>query len=100
MWHPNIFSHSTEDIFTFLIQSLSESNKYDVLYFSNCDSEEDRVNVSLSRSTDFGGTWEKIMLNESGGYSNVCVNPVTGTAFVVYESQHESEIRAAEVEIG
>lgn len=74
-------------------------SKDDVLYFSNCNSEEGRVNVSLSRSADFGETWEKIRLNESGGYSDVCVNPLTGTAFVVYESQHENEIRVAEVEI-
>ncbi len=71
----------------------------DVLYFSNCDSVEGRVNLSLSRSADFGETWEKLLINESGGYSDVCVNPVTGTAFVVYESQGENEIRVAEVEI-
>ena len=57
------------------------------------------MNVSLSRSADFGETWESVLLNESGGYSDVCVNPMTGTAFVVYESQHENEIRVAEVEI-
>ncbi|MBQ9995994.1 MAG: exo-alpha-sialidase [Clostridia bacterium] len=73
--------------------------KDDVLYFSNCRSTEGRVNVSLSRSADFGETWESVLLNESGGYSDVCVNPMTGTAFVVYESQHENEIRVAEVEI-
>ncbi|MGN1346068.1 MAG: exo-alpha-sialidase [Eubacteriales bacterium] len=71
----------------------------DVLYFSNCASEEERVNVSLSRSVDFGKTWEKICLNESGGYSDVCVNPLTGTAFVVYESRRENEIRVAEVKL-
>lgn len=71
----------------------------DMLYFSNCDAEEGRVNVSLSRSADFGETWEKLRLNESGGYSDVCVNPATGTAFVVYESQNENEIRVAEVEL-
>ncbi len=71
----------------------------DVLYFSNCASEVERENVSLSRSADFGETWEKITLNKSGGYSDVCINPASGTAFVVYESLQETEIRAAEVEI-
>ena len=69
----------------------------DVLYVSNCNSEEGRIHVSLSRSADFGGSWEKIELNESGGYSDVCVNPVTGTAFVVYESEKETLLRLAEV---
>ena len=69
----------------------------DVLYVSNCSSEEGRINVTLSRSADFGESWEKLQLNESGGYSDVCVNPVTGNAFVVYESEKETLIRVAEV---
>ena len=72
----------------------------DVLYVSNCCSEEGRVHLSLSRSADYGQSWERIELNPSGGYSDVCVNPVTGTAFVVYESERETLIRLAEVDIG
>ena len=71
-----------------------------MLYVSNCCSEEGRINVTLSRSADFGATWDKILLNESGGYSDVCVNPKTGTAFVVYESEKETLIRVAEVALG
>ena len=69
----------------------------DVLYVSNCNSEVGRIHVTLSRSADFGASWDKVELNESGGYSDVCVNPVTGTAFVVYESCKETLIRLAEV---
>ena len=69
----------------------------DTLYFSNCCSEEGRVHLTLSRSADFGESWDKLELNPSGGYSDVCVNPATGTAFVVYESERETLIRLAEV---
>lgn len=74
-------------------------SKEDALYFSNCRSDESRVNLSLSRSTDFGKTWESVQINESGGYSDVCINPVTKTAFVVYEAQGESEIHVAEIAV-
>ena len=38
-----------------------------------------------------------VLVIPGGGYSDVCVNPVTGTAFVVYESEKETLIRVAEV---
>ncbi len=69
----------------------------DVLYMCHCDSEKERENVTLSRSMDFGGTWEHIMLNVSGGYSDVCVGD--GRAYVIYETERENFIRLAVVEL-
>ncbi len=65
----------------------------DVLYVSHCDSESARENVTLSRSINFGECWEHILLNKSGGYSDVCVGE--GTAWVVYETERETYIRLA-----
>ncbi len=69
----------------------------DVLYVCHCDSESARENVTLSRSADFGASWDHILLNTSGGYSDVCVGD--GKAWVVYETERETYIRLAIVEL-
>lgn len=68
----------------------------DTLYVTNCASEDDRVNLTLSAKRD-GEQWSHLKINDLGGYSDVCVNEKTGNIFVVYESFGTKEIRICEI---
>ena len=69
-----------------------------IILFSNCNSQTERENLTLSKSTDEGQSWESLLIDHSGGYSDVCINPVTHTAFVVYESEKSEYIKIAEID--
>lgn len=67
------------------------------LLFSNCRSKERRCNLTVSRSSDNGYSWEHLEIDESGGYSDICVNKNTGTSFVLYESMDNRYMMIAEI---
>jgi len=70
------------------------------LLFTHCNSHTARYDLTLHLSTDDGKTWDKgFMYNAHGGYSDCIFNPVTGTAFTVYETLGETEICVSEIEI-
>jgi sialidase-1 len=64
----------------------NEANRH-VLVFSNCESESPlRINLSLRVSLDDGANWRALgVIEEISGYSDVCLNPLTGTLFCYYE---------------
>lgn len=70
------------------------------LLFTNCDSYISRSNHTLRKSTDDGRTWSEALLYDPlAGYSDCIYNPATGTAFVAYEHERESELRVSEIEL-
>ena len=56
----------------------------DGVLFANCDSENDRVNVSVKFSEDFGKTWTKVWdVDPIGGYIDMTV--VNDDVYLFYE---------------
>lgn len=71
----------------------------DVLLFTNCVSQNSRVNLTLRKSADGGKTWtENLMYEPIGGYSDVYIDPVSKNAVLACESG-DSEIKAFVAEI-
>ena len=55
------------------------------LYFSNCRDSGRRINLTLSKSSDFGKTWEDVcVVSDYAGYSDIASNG-KDTIFVYYE---------------
>lgn len=66
-------------------------NGGDKLFFSNCESTDDRVNLTVKVSKDDFKTFERIPVSDSAGYSEVAY--FDGTLYVLYET---SDRRGAE----
>lgn len=77
---------------------MCSDNKGRIL-FTNCDSPDIRMYNTLKVSSDMGKTWEKIEYSFRGGYSDVCFNKVTNTAFVFYEARVSSSQKLLITEI-
>ncbi|MBR6767007.1 MAG: exo-alpha-sialidase [Clostridia bacterium] len=70
------------------------------ILFTHCSSHIARYDLTLRLSEDDGKTWtDSLMYHPYGGYSDCIFNPATSTAFVIYESRHETEILISEIEI-
>lgn len=67
--------------------SIIGKDGYPVILFTNCNSDfQSRTNLTLRVSHDDCITWKEIaIIEEKSGYSDLCVNPVTGTLFCYYE---------------
>ncbi|MBQ6864978.1 MAG: exo-alpha-sialidase [Clostridia bacterium] len=74
-------------------------NAEDKLMFVNCFSAENREHLCLHVSKDHGQSWSHYPIDESGGYSDICYNKKTGTAFVLYESNDCRYMKVAELDI-
>lgn len=71
----------------------------DAILFSNCESQTDRVNLTLKKSTDGGVSWESLPIESLAGYSDVVYSDAAGKAYVLFEHDHYHCIRIAEIEI-
>lgn len=70
----------------------------DKVLFTNCDSKNGRVNLTLKRSSDFGKTWpEALAYEKDGGYSDVNYDPVRKQAVIFYESEPAGGVRQLKV---
>lgn len=68
------------------------------ILYSGCDSERSRTYLTLHASPDDGASWtDSLMYEPLGGYSDVCYNPRTGTAFVAYEYDDYRDLRVSEI---
>ncbi len=68
--------------------------------FTNCDSFASRSRHTLRLSKDGGRTWDEgLMYNELAGYSDVCFDERTGSAFVFYEHDNETQLRVSRIEL-
>lgn len=74
-------------------------NCKDGILFVNCNSQQERKNLTLYKSSDDGKTWEPLLLDTSGGYADVCYNKTTDSAFVLYETMDCRYIKIAEIKI-
>jgi len=73
----------------------------DDLLFSNCDNtlkDRQRINLTLRRSHDNGETWEKLLIDNLGGYSDVYYSKTRGMIYVIYESDNYRYIKIAEID--
>ena len=58
----------------------------DLVYFTNCNSEKDRINLTLYVTKNKGRSWEKLkQISEIGGYSDVTVSPDGKQIYIIYE---------------
>ena len=58
----------------------------DLVYFTNCNSENARVNLTLYVTSDNGKFWGKLAdISEIGGYSDVAVSPDGKQVYILYE---------------
>lgn len=69
------------------------------ILFTNCDSPQGRFNLTLKKSTDDGQTWEGIVYEKNGGYSDVAYDYETGNAFVFYEKDVVNELVVTAISI-
>lgn len=68
------------------------------ILYSGCDSERSRTCLTLRFSPDDGASWtDSLMYETLGGYSDVCYNAKTGTAFVAYEYDDYRDLRVSEI---
>lgn len=68
------------------------------ILYSGCDSERSRTYLTLRFSPDDGASWtDSLMYETLGGYSDVCYNAKTGTAFVAYEYDDYRDLRVSEI---
>ena len=67
--------------------------------FTNCDSPQGRFNLTLKKSTDDGQTWEGLVYEKNGGYSDVAYDYETGNAFVFYEKDVLNELVVTAISI-
>ena len=77
---------------------MCSDNKGRIL-FTNCNSGSVRMYNTLKVSSDEGKTWEQIEYSFRGGYSDVCFNKITNTAFVFYEARVSSSQKLFVTEI-
>ena len=77
---------------------MCSDNKGRIL-FTNCDSDSVRMYNTLKVSSDEGKSWEKIEYSFRGGYSDVCFNKATNTAFVFYEARVPNSVKLLVTEI-
>ncbi|MBQ7638421.1 MAG: exo-alpha-sialidase [Clostridia bacterium] len=68
------------------------------ILFTNCSSETARENLTLKRFNPSIKHKESLLISSTGGYSDVCFNPVYGKAFVAFENE-TNHIKIAEIEI-
>ena len=58
----------------------------DLVYFTNCNSEKDRINLTLYVTKNKGRSWEKLkQISEIGGYSDVTVSPDGKQIYIIYD---------------
>lgn len=69
----------------------------DVL-FTNCESTKARENLTVKRIDPDGIIREKLMISESGGYSDICYDPKRNRAFIVFENG-TGDINIAEISL-
>lgn len=67
------------------------------LYFTNCESEISRINLTLKKIHGEEVT-DKLFLSEKGGYSDIALSADGRNAYVVYE--HEKTLKLISVFIG
>ncbi len=77
-----------------------------ILLFSNCDNDlglkeggRARINITLRLSHDDGKTWEKLLIDKLGGYSDVNYSESLGKAYVIYENAEYKYIKIAEIDL-
>lgn len=78
------------------------SVKKNLLAFVNCanNATRDRINLTIKFSCDDGQTWsEDILINQSGGYSDLCASLDGKKVYVFFERDHESVLSFAEIEV-
>ena len=68
------------------------------LFFSNCESQTGRVNLTLKKSTDGGRSWETLPIEPLAGYSDVVFSAASGKAYVLFEHDQYHKIRIAEID--
>lgn len=69
------------------------------ILFSNCESQTDRVNLTLKKSTDGGKSWESLPIEPLAGYSDVVYSEKNKRAYVLFEHDHYHQINIAEIDI-
>ena len=67
------------------------------LLFTNCASKTARENLTLKRIEN-GEITGRLLLSETGGYSDICYDPTRRRAFVAFENE-TSVIHVAEIKI-
>lgn len=65
-------------------------NGTDILFFANCDSKNERKNITLKCSADKGKTWNsKLVIDElRGGYAEIAVDKLHGNIYILYEEDY------------
>ena len=66
------------------------------LLFANCESTNARENLTVKRICPDGVIKEKLLISESGGYSDICFDKKRNRAFVVFENG-TGDINVAEI---
>lgn len=86
-WTPLAFDKNLIDptCFGSLTGRTAENGNHQA-FFINCESQKDRVNLTLKRSDDNGKTWSKVttLRKRKAGYADVTTNK-KGDIFVAYE---------------
>lgn len=61
----------------------------DEIFFSNCEDEKERINLTLKRLDENYEIKEKLLLSKKGGYSDIAVNTETNEAVVLFEKDNK-----------
>lgn len=67
----------------------------DKLLFTNCSNPEGRTDLTAKLINQSGNVEETLYISKQAGYSDVCFNNETNSAFVVFEA--EKDIRIAKI---
>lgn len=87
--YSNWYNTGLDERFNDPICQGSITNYENRIFHINCDDKNTRKNLTLKISDDDFRTFEKIRVDASGGYSDICIKD--GVAYIIYEDTTDKD---------